>query len=72
MMKVSVPLHLLQAQVQKPLVVSLPLAAFQSAPVTNLEKLRSRLKKIGEFSSGGYYMSIYTCFYHSTCSFLFF
>ena len=33
------------------LVVSLPLAAFQNASQTNLEMLRSRLKKIREFSS---------------------
>ena len=50
-MKVSVSLHLLQPQVQRPLVVSLPLVAFQNASQTNLEMLRSRLKKIGEFSS---------------------
>ena len=50
-MKVSLSLHLLQSQVQRPLVVSLPLAAFQNASQTNLEMLRSRLRKIGAFSS---------------------
>ena len=54
-MKVSVSLHLLQPQVQRPLVVSLPLAAFQNASQTNLEMLRSRLKKIGEFSSPSWF-----------------
>ena len=53
-MTVSVPLHLLRPQVPSPLLVSLPISALQEAPITSLDVLRSRLKSVGELSSGAY------------------
>ena len=49
-MMVSVPLHLLQPQ--GPLLVSLPISALLEAPLTNLDVLRSRLRSVGELSTG--------------------